>query len=116
MDMDVDAEKRIKELELELAERDERDRVKEAELAALRRELELRFAYNGHLEDSLSEARKVMAEQYQSIHRLEALLRDLTDMFAVARDAEQLLLAERSRISYRVTQRIVKPFGRLRRA
>jgi hypothetical protein len=95
---------RIADLETELAERMERDHIRELEIAALRHELELRFAYNSSLEKALEEERN---------------LNRITDLFEVERSradqAEQLLAAERARISYRIANRFLSPIGRVSR-
>jgi hypothetical protein len=95
---------RITELETTLAERTERDRIRELEVAALRHELELRFAYNTSLEKALEEERN---------------LTRVTRMFETERvradHAEQMLAAERARVSYRVVNRLVMLLRRLSR-
>ena len=94
---------RITELETTLAERQERDSIRELEIAALRHELELRFAYNSSLEKALDEERN---------------LSRVTLMFETERvradQAERILAAERARLSYRVVNRLVMLLRRLR--
>jgi hypothetical protein len=88
---------RVAELETKLAGREERDRIRELELAALRHELELRFAYNSSLERALEEQRMFATER------------------ARAERAEQALAAERARISYRLVSRVTEPLGQIAR-
>jgi hypothetical protein len=95
---------RIADLETKLAEREERDRIRELEITALRHELELRFAYNGALEEALEEQR--------NINRITALFESERNR---ADQAEQLLDAERTRISYRIVNKFLAPVGQLAR-
>jgi hypothetical protein len=95
---------RIADLETQLAEREERDRIRELEITALRHELELRFAYNGALEEALEEQR--------NINRITALFESERIR---ADQAEQLLAAERTRISYRIVNRVLSPMVHLSR-
>jgi hypothetical protein len=95
---------RVVDLETKLAEREERDRIRELEIVALRHELELRFAYNESLEVALDEERN-----RNQITRLFEGERRRAD------GAEQLLAAERARISYKIVNPLVSPIGRLRR-
>jgi hypothetical protein len=95
---------RITELETTLAEREERDRIRELEIAALRHELELRFAYNSSLEKALEEQRT---------------LTEVTRLFESERvradHAERTLAAEQARLSYQVVNRLVRLLRRLSR-
>jgi hypothetical protein len=95
---------RVAELEAVLAERDERDRIRELEISALRHELELRLAYSSSLEQALEEQRTL-----NEITRLLESERSRADV------AEHVLAAERARISYRLVNRVavsVRQLGR----
>jgi hypothetical protein len=98
---------RVAELEARLAEREERDRIRELEIAALRHELELRFAYNSSLERALEEQR--------NINEIIRLLERAETERSRADEAEQLLAAERARISYRLVNRFAVSTRRLTR-
>jgi DNA primase len=52
-----DLAERVAELEAQLAERLERERIRELEITALHNELELRFAYNSALEKTAADQR-----------------------------------------------------------
>ena len=127
---------RVSELETQLAEGAERDHVRDLEISSLRHELELRFAYNSYLE-------KAVQEQKERVEYLQTHLDQLTHVFAAEsaslnaaaraeadradaasargdaeaagrREAERLLLAERSRISYRLVLWLLTPLARRR--
>jgi hypothetical protein len=89
---------RVAELEAKLAEREERDRIRELEISALRHELELRFAYNTSLERALEEQRNLNG----ITHLLETERSRAEIERSRADGAEHLLAAERARISYRL--------------
>jgi hypothetical protein len=95
---------RVAELEAVLAERDERDRIRELEISALRHELELRLAYSSSLERALEEQRTL-----NEITRLLESERSRADV------AEHVLAAERARISYRLVNRVAVSVRQLAR-
>ena len=123
-----DLRERVAELEAELDKRVERDRIRELELASLRRELEVRFAYNAALEQRVLEHKQELdwmhqqfalqaqgfaAEQERAAAELAAARERVEEQ---QRRAEALqhevdgvraeLEAERGRVSYRLVQRI----------
>jgi hypothetical protein len=131
-----DLVERLADLEKQLVEQAERDQIKELEIGSLRHELQLRLSYNSHLE-------RLAMEQRERIDYLQGQLGHLTDTFAAEsaaaraaldaerartdaeraradaetsarRAAEDLLKAERARISYRLTQRLLSPLSRRR--
>lgn len=124
-----DLMERVAELEGQLAERVERERVREIEISSLRHELELRFEHNSSLDRSLREARqrvewmqshidhitRVFAtESANSQTALVSERRRADDESQARRQAEEALAAERARIAYRLFQRLVGPFARRR--
>jgi predicted nucleic acid-binding Zn-ribbon protein len=110
---------RLADLERERAEWTERQQITELEITALRHELELRMAYNSHLE-------AMIAAHRERIDFLEAHLGQVTDAFSAEVAAERAradaesearrrlsdeLLAERARLSYRLVARLLVWFG-----
>jgi hypothetical protein len=141
-----DLSERVTELQGQLTERVERERVRELEISSLRHELELRFGYNSALErnaverqghiDRLdahieqitnvfsAEMTRLSAEVATERHRLEQANLRIAAETARADEAvsalaaaEQTILAERQRISYRLVTRLTErrfAFGLLR--
>jgi len=126
---------RVEELEAELAERLERERIRELELVSQRHELEVRFAYNAMLEERVVDHANQIgllhghinaaAEHYATerqrvdaeFHALAAELAAEREHLAQARrtieevererdGTQNELAAERSRLSYRMVQRV----------
>ena len=126
---------RVAELETELSERIERERIRELELASQRHELEVRFAYNAMLEERVldhqqqieflhrhidaesqrfnDERQRGAAELTAEREHVAAAQREVAEirleMEAVERsrdDVQRELDAERRRFSYRVVQRV----------
>jgi hypothetical protein len=124
------SQERVTELETELDQRIERERIRELELASLRRELEVRFAYNATLEqrmldhkqqlDWMHEQFALQAQGYAA--ELERVSQQLVEERARIdeqhRHADELaheleavrseLAAERARVSYRLVQRLTR--------
>lgn len=109
---------RIAELEASLAEHVERERIWELELAAMRKDLEVKSAYNTMLERNAMDQRKTIewlqsraenADSHLAVdrRRVEALEADL---LAVRRE----LALERARLSYRLVQPVVRAAARTR--
>jgi len=117
-----DLREHISELEVTVAERLERERVLTLELAAARRDLEVKAAYNVMLESAALERRQSI-EWLQG--RVEQLSHELAHAVAenaghtqqaaaaTARVGELTaeLAAERARLSYRLAQRVVARVG-----
>ena len=97
-----EARERVAELEGLLAEHVERERVLEVEIAAMRRDLDVKVAYCDVLEATADERGRYLEwlQEHYDIESTRAL------------EVTAQLTAERSRLSYRVTQRVV---GVLRR-
>jgi hypothetical protein len=123
-----DLRERVAELETELDQRIERDRIRELELASQRRELEVRFAYNAALEQRVLEhkqeldwmhqqfaaqAQGIASEQERAAGEIAA---ERERVSAEHERAERLererdavlweLAAERGRVSYQLVQRV----------
>jgi hypothetical protein len=132
---DWELRERVGELEAELSERIERERIRELELSSQRHELEVRFAYNATLEQRVlehqrqiewlqghleSEEHRFAAEHQQLTEEIERSAEALAverervaehqravDWFQRERDlARAELDAERQRVSYRAVQRV----------
>lgn len=159
----TDAEKRnqrVTELEAELSERVERDRLREIEIRSLEDQLNLYTAFNHYVEAAIAEQRQHLTEPLSQLHsqletvlseQLETVLSELAEQrqsfeakleevhqaleAALAEQrqsaswarlhiaelteslhgetsrrqaAEDMLAAERSRVSYRVVQRLLR--------
>lgn len=91
---------RVSELEARLEEAMRSAALREIELDSLRHELELRMAYNGHLEDLASERQKQIDWFRRHAGPIASVV-ELNDD-----DVRTQLLAERQRISYRIVQRL----------
>ena len=131
---DWELRERVGELQAELSERIERERIRELELASQRHELEIRFAYNATLEQRVlehqqqiawlqghleSEERRFGSEHQRLAEEIERGAEALrlerervaehqraVDWFQRERDSARAELdAERQRVSYRVVQR-----------
>jgi hypothetical protein len=127
---------RVTDLEAQLAEQLERERIRELEIISLRRELEVRFAYNSMLEHNALERQKeidwlkhrvehdaqVLANERVRAaeeHRLAAEERERAAEELAAQcgrtleahdaweQAQKTLAAERNRLSYRMSNRAV---------
>jgi flagellar biosynthesis chaperone FliJ len=97
-----EAQERMSELESQLAERLERERILELEVSALRRDLAVKVSYTDALERSLEEQQATtrwLQERFDEERRR-----------ADALSAE--LAAERARISYRLVNRAIKTLRR----
>lgn len=119
-------DERVKELEAELVESTERERVGALEVAAAQRDLDVKATYITMLES-------IAAERQQLIDWLQGQLAGMTDELAhrralaaeqdvrietahaaanaaelVARTTASELAAERARISYRATNRVIR--------
>jgi hypothetical protein len=132
---DWELRERVGELQAELSERIERERIRELELASQRHELEIRFAYNATLEQRVLEHQQQIAwlqshleheaQRFAGEHQrltdeiergAEALAVErervaehqrAVDWFQRERDlAREELAAERRRVSYRAVQRV----------
>ena len=131
---DWELRERVGELQAELSERIERERIRELELASQRHELEIRFAYNATLEQRVlehqqqiawlqshleHEAQRFAGEHQRLVEEIERSAEALAferervaehqravDWFQHERDyVREELAAERRRVSYRVVQR-----------
>jgi len=91
---------RVSELEARLEESNRSAALREIELQSLRHELELRMAYNSHLEDLASERQKQIDWFRRHAGPIASVV-ELNDD-----DVRTQLLAERQRISYRLVQRL----------
>jgi colicin import membrane protein len=118
---------RVAELQSELGERIERERIRELELASQRRELEVRFAYNAALEQRVLEHQHqvewlhgqfaLQAQSFAAEHqrvadefaaereRVAELQRAIEAIQRERDDARAELDAERRRVSSRAVQR-----------
>jgi len=125
-----DLSERVAELEAELDQRIERDRIRELELSSLRRELDVRFAYNAALEERVLEHKQQIDWMHQQfalqVQGFAADQERAAQELAVERErgheqrqrADALegdvaglraeLDAERGRVSYRLVQRITR--------
>src|SRR5262245_51401162 len=85
---------RVAELESELEERIERERIRELELASQRRELEVRFAYNAALEQRV-------VERVQEVDWMHEQFARQAEGFAAEREhTARELEGERARVEH----------------
>lgn len=134
---------RVEELQIELAERLERERIRELELLSQRHELEVRFAYNAMLEERVvdhanqigllhghinaaaehyaAERERVDAEFHALATELAAEREHLAEAQRAREEMERErdairseLAAERQRLSYRAVQRLASRVGKHR--
>jgi hypothetical protein len=111
-----DLAEQVSTLQARLNELLERERVRELELAALRKDVEVKAAYNTMLERAAGENRELIdwlrsrLDDVQGVlepeHERSAQLERSLD--AAARE----LQLERQRISYRLAQRVIVPVAR----
>jgi hypothetical protein len=99
-----DVRGRLAEAERQRAEGEERERILELEVAALRRDLDVKVAYNEALERAATERRRYTEWLQSQVESERERCSNLTTQ-AAALAAE--LAAERARISYRLAQRVV---------
>jgi hypothetical protein len=97
-----EAADRIAELEAICAEQIERERVREVEIAALRRDIDVKVAYAAALE-------KAADERHDYVTWLQSRYEEASKR---ATELEAELTAERARVSYRVAQRVISALGR----
>lgn len=107
---------RLAELETELAERLERERLNELELAALRKDLEVQGAFQAAMEQAGAERRahtewlQARVEELSAATSAQRVRADAlkTELDEAQADRDRLaaeLHAERARVSYRMVQR-----------
>jgi hypothetical protein len=95
-----EAQERLAEVEVQLAESLERDRIRALELAALRRDLDVKGAYNDMLE-------RAAGVRDHDLARIQAQLDADRPAAAAIEQLKAELAAERARLSYRVAQRCI---------
>ncbi len=93
-----EARQEVAELKARLAEELERERILELEIAAVRKDLEVKIAYAEALEEAAEERKGYMAwlQRHVDVERNRA------------DDAAAELAAERARILYRVSQPLIR--------
>lgn len=99
-------DQRVTELEAELAEQVERDRLREIEIRSLHDQLNLYTAFNHYVEAAIAEQRQQLTEPLAQLHRqLETVLselaeqrRSLEEQLAEQRQSFQAKLAEEHQV------------------
>ena len=110
---DWELRERVGEMQAELAERIERERIRELELASQRHELEIRFAYNATLEQRVLEHQQQIAWLHGHLeHESQRFAAELQRLAEEIERAAEALAVERERVAEH--QRAVDWFQRER--